>query len=42
MKYEKPIMAVITFEAEDVITLSVGNDNYDPTIKGKEDDPWAY
>lgn len=42
MKYEKPIMTVITLETDDVITLSIGKDDYDPTIEGEGgNNPWA-
>ena len=31
-QYEQPTMNVMNLEAEDVITLSIGKDDYDPTI----------
>ena len=39
VKYEKPMLDVITLETQDVITLSVKND-YDPVI-GENNNPWA-
>ena len=45
MKYEQPMVEVIEMEAEDVITLSVGGADYDPTIDKVKGDssqnPWA-
>ena len=41
MKYEKPNMLLINLEAEDVITLSIGKDDYDPEIKPESGiNPW--
>ena len=42
MKYEKPVMKVMMLEAEDIITLSVGGDDYDPEIKPEDGktNPW--
>lgn len=44
-QYEKPVMNVLALEAEDVITLSVGGSDYDPTINkdnnNPSDNPWA-
>ena len=43
MKYEMPRMELLVFETADVITLSVGNENYDPIIEGEPGkNPWAY
>ena len=42
MKYEKPVMELLKLEAMDVITLSIGKDDYDPEIKGENgNNPWA-
>ena len=41
MKYETPNMLLINLEAEDVITLSIGDDTYDPEIKKQSGtNPW--
>ena len=43
MKYEDPNMMIIRLEREDVITLSVGSDDYNPTIDSETgNNPWAY
>lgn len=43
-KYEQPSMDVMKLEAEDVITLSIGDATYDPTIDADKDtstkNPW--
>ena len=45
MKYEKPKMELIVMMAEDIITLSIGSETYDPTIDKTpgtpSDNPWA-
>ena len=45
MKYEQPNMKLVVLESEDVITLSVGDASYDPTIDKVPGDstqnPWA-
>lgn len=42
MKYEKPNMILILLDEKDIITLSIGDDNYDPEIKPSEGqtNPW--
>ena len=41
MKYEKPEMQLVNLEALDIITLSVGKDDYDPEIKSESGtNPW--
>lgn len=39
MVYQKPNMELVTIEAEDIITLSIGKDDYDPTINLDDNDP---
>ena len=42
MKYEVPMMEMVELKTEDVITLSIGKDDYDPTIEGEGgNNPWA-
>ena len=45
MLYEKPVMELIVMTAEDIVTLSIGKDDYDPTIDktpgNPSDNPWA-
>lgn len=36
-QYEQPTMDILKLEAADVITLSVGGNEHDPTLEG----PWA-
>ena len=45
MLYEQPKMELVNLESEDIITLSIGKDDYDPTIDktpgNPSDNPWA-
>ena len=42
MRYEQPSMMLIRLDGKDIITLSIGDANYDPEIKPGEGqtNPW--